>query len=393
MHSVAYQNIAVDVYQAASPAVGVKLFDDDMLRDIYYICEKIFQKRKPGVPYPKQEIEEYFEEFHTIISFFKHIEITLDFVDLDWERFSEELIRVFPQIAWIGGTKEKEDNRVIYYFDFVPIAYREEDFPFVVNLAQSLEQQLFEPGGDVIAAFIKEIENRVLQFICPLSETASAMPGEVPLDAVDHSLNAVSDAIDLFDPNENSPETQLMLMTEALNREKYSKERMRLANQKLEVVIDQMERHSISRAMSELTKAHAQDNDNWDRILKIDLREYSQLIQKAKFLEQTWLINQELVTKSEKMTISESQLTYEREQVRSLKESVSTNEIYLILDECKLIESRVKIKKKLWFRQPSVRIMKMDYDSLLNKAAYFDLIQGENYLLERMVRSGQTLKF
>lgn len=29
----------------------------------------------------------------------------------------------------------------------------------------------------------------------------------------------------------------------------------------------------------------------------------------------------------------------------------------------------------------------MDYDSLLNKAAYFDLIQGENFLVEQFVLS------
>lgn len=42
---VAYQNIAVDIYQAASPAVGERLFDDDMLKDIYYICEELFRKK------------------------------------------------------------------------------------------------------------------------------------------------------------------------------------------------------------------------------------------------------------------------------------------------------------------------------------------------------------
>lgn len=30
--------------------------------------------------------------------------------------------------------------------------------------------------------------------------------------------------------------------------------------------------------------------------------------------------------------------------------------------------------------------MKMDYTSLKNKAAYFELIQGENYLLEQQIK-------
>lgn len=365
----------VDIYQAASPAVGERLFDDDMLRDIYYICEEMFQKKNKRIPYPQKEVEEYFEEFHTIISFFKHVEITLDFVDLDWSALLDELIHTFPQVAWIGGSKEKEDNRVVYYIDFVPIAYRETGFPFMVNLLQSLDQQLPDDNeGDVLEAFVSEIERLVSKFIQPLKVTNSE----------------VSEQAEVIDYSEHD-ENYLLKIEEAVSRERYAKERMRLANKKLEVVIDQMERQNLSRAMKELSKSSSDENENWDQILKIDLREYSQLLQKAKFLEQSWMMNKELVTKSEKMTISDNQLTYEREQVRTFKDSVSTNEIYLILDECKLIESRVKIKKRSWFRQPHVRIMKMDYESILNKAAYFDLIQGENYLLEQIVLNEESL--
>lgn len=366
----------VDIYQAAAPAVGERLFDDDMLRDIYYICEEIFQKRNKRIPYPQKEVEEYFEEFHTIISFFKHVEITLDFVDLDWSALLDELIHTFPQIAWIGGSKEKEDNRVVYYIDFVPIAYRETGFPFMVNLLQSLDQQLVDNGDGVLESFVSEVQRLVAKFIKPFKPDNSSSLEE-------------TEVVEYKDDADNV--NYLIKMEEAVSRERYAKERMRLANKKLEVVIDQMERQNLSRAMKELSQSSSDDNDNWDHILKVDLREYSQLLQKAKFLEQSWMMNKELVTKSEKMTISDNQLTYEREQVRSFKDSVSTNEIYLILDECNLVESRVKIKKKSWFRQPHVRIMKMDYDSILNKAAYFDLIQGENYLLEQIVLNEESI--
>lgn len=368
----------VDIYQAAAPAVGERLFDDDMLRDIYYICEEIFQKRNKRVPYPQKDVEEYFEEFHTIISFFKHVEITLDFVDFDWSALLDELIQTFPQIAWIGGSKEIEDKRVVYYIDFVPIAYRETGFPFMVNLQQSLNQQLPDDGDDVLGAFICEIEGLVSKFIKPLQADSNPPVGK-------REVSEYSDDDDVDSAN------YLLKIEEAVSRERYAKERMRLANKKLEVVIDQMERQNLTRAMKELSQSSNAQSENWDRILRVDLREYSQLLQKAKFLEQSWLMNKELVTKSEKMTISDNQLTYEREQVRSFKDSVSTNEIYLILDECKLIESRVKIKKTSWFRRPHARIMKMDYDSILNKAAYFDLIQGENYLLEQIVLNDESI--
>ncbi|MHC5228370.1 hypothetical protein ACYSNW_08850 [Enterococcus sp. LJL99] len=386
-----YQNIGVDMYQAASPAVGERLFDDDMLRDIYYICEEIFQKRNIGVTYPQKEVEEYFEEFHTIISFFKHIEITLDFVDLDWSKLLDELIQTFPQIAWIGGSTEREDNRVTYYLDFVPIAYRNSGFPFLVNLQQSLEQQVVGENYDpdsLIEYFIETIEQLSAKFIKPLEikekniekKIVEEVESEAQKDSLAHKYSEA----------EEEKKNYVLQIEEELTREKYVKERMRLANQKLEVVIEQMERQRLTKAMDQLSHATPEENEKWDRILKVDLREYSQILQKAKFLEQTWFMNKELITKNEKMTISDNQLTYEREQIRGFKEEINSTELYLILEECKVIESRVKIKRKTWFRQPYVRIMKMDYDNLLKKAAYFDLIQGENYLIEKIVLTNQV---
>lgn len=384
---MAYQNITVDIYQAASPAVGERLFDDDMLKDIYYICEELFRKKNRFAPYPKEEVEEYFEEFHTIISFFKHVEITLDLVDIEWFALLEELIQRFPQIAWIGGSKELEDQRITYYLDFVPIAYKETDFPFVVNLLASLQQQLGFDEEFVTELFGEKIERLVAKYIIPFPKEQEEIR-EINVTEIQETneIQETSEAKkEMISPVGQNKSTKYILeMEEAINKERLDKERVQIANKKLEVVIDQMERQSLSRAMKELSKQSNAENENWAQVLKIDLREYSHLLQKAKFLEQSWAMNKALITKTEKMTISEDQFMYEREQVQSFKEWVSTNEIYLILDECKLIESRVKVKKKSLFRQPHVRIMRMDYESLLNKAAYFDLIQGENYLLEKV---------
>lgn len=378
---VAYQNIAVDIYQAASPAVGERLFDDDMLKDIYYICEELFRKRNRILPYPREEVEEYFEEFHTIISFFKHVEITLVLIDIDWSALLDELIHQFPQIAWIGGSKETEDQRITYYLDFVPIAYKETDFPFVVNLTSSLQQQLgIEEEG--VEFFIKKIERLVSKHIKPFPKVEKPQPQQLE----EESIESETENVRVFEDRVVRKNSIVLEMEEAIKQERMDKEKVQIANKKLEVVIEQMERQGLSRAMKELSKQADQDNENWSQVLKVDLREYSQLLQKAKFLEQSWAMNKDLITKSETMTISTEKLTYEREQVRTFKEWISTNEIYLILDECKLIESRVKIKKRAFFNQPHVRIMRMDYDSLLNKAAYFDLIQGENYLLEKIIK-------
>lgn len=83
------------------------------------------------------------------------------------------LIQTFPQIAWIGGSKEKQENRVVYYIDFVPIAYREANFPFIVNLQESLAQHFLGTSADVLGQFTDKIEQLVATFIKPILDTES----------------------------------------------------------------------------------------------------------------------------------------------------------------------------------------------------------------------------
>lgn len=388
---MSYQNITVEMYQAASPAVGERLFDDDMLKDIYYVCEELFQKRQPGISYPKEDVEEYFEEYHTVISFFRHIEIILEYVDLNWIDLLEQLVDQFPQLAWVGGSKEQERHRMTYYFDFVPIAYHDQGFPFVVNLQKSLAQQLMNGSNSLESIeelFINQVEEISANCIQPIQsvpldreedevflefeeeESRIHNQEDIPPDSISKQAN-----IEIEDTDNSELRTIISDKT-------YENKQIQLINQKLEILLNQIAHQTLQESIRLLAQSSDTSSDGWDKVVKIDLREYTILIQKAKFLEQTWLLNKELITKNEKMTISDNRLTYEREQIHAYKQTLQSSEIYLVLEECKLIESRVKFKKKRWFRQPSVCIMQMDYDSLKNKATYFDLIQGENQLLE-----------
>ena len=72
--------------------------------------------------------------------------------------------------------------------------------------------------------------------------------------------------------------------------------------------------------------------------------------------------------------------------MNEIKDNFSTRDIHFVLYECQVIESRARVHARPWFRKPYVKLMKMDYDNLLSKAAYFDLLQGESALLEQMVR-------
>ncbi|OJG69663.1 hypothetical protein RV10_GL000742 [Enterococcus pallens] len=77
--------------------------------------------------------------------------------------------------------------------------------------------------------------------------------------------------------------------------------------------------------------------------------------------------------------------------MKQIKANLSTRDIHFVLYECQVIESRAKVHARPWFRKPYVKLMKMDYDNLLSKAAYFDLLQGESSVLERIVREHKDI--
>ncbi|WP_371089230.1 hypothetical protein [Enterococcus sp. HMSC066C04] len=161
--------------------------------------------------------------------------------------------------------------------------------------------------------------------------------------------------------------------------------KLQVINQQLERTIEKLEQSMLYSGIRYFQQ-EVKEEEDWDKQLTISLREYTYLMQKAKFLEQIWQLNGELVDKTEKMTVNGSQLIYERNQVKKIQDTFTSQDIHYVLYECQLIESRVKVRPRPWFRKPYVKLMKMDYNNLLSKASYFDLLQGESGVLERNLK-------
>lgn len=180
---------------------------------------------------------------------------------------------------------------------------------------------------------------------------------------------------------------QALYYEEALRRERDSKERMRVAKDKLEHLVSRLERQVTENSLTVIEGEipYVERKEDWYQKKHIDVLEYDQLYQKARYLEHTWQINQRLIVISERMTIDESEMKYERERVNRLKHSTKDIELFVMMDECKMINERVKVRQGFLWMKPRVTIMTADYENLVEKAAYFDVIQSENQILERII--------
>lgn len=201
----------------------------------------------------------------------------------------------------------------------------------------------------------------------------------------------VNDELLLTDENQplavSSESSEYNGLPEEFSKEGLEDQQLRLENQKLTKQLERLQYTLMSEGLSHFEvglQESETDFEEWDRPLRISLREYRQLMQKAKSLERVWRLNDEMVRKTEKMIVTDTQFVYEREQVKQIKETISFSDIFLVLDECEEIEERVKVKYRPWFRKPYVKMIKMDYDSLVDKAAYFDILQAESFVLEEL---------
>ena len=166
------------------------------------------------------------------------------------------------------------------------------------------------------------------------------------------------------------------------------KEQLEISQQKKELMIRDLE-EKLARAESYLledikVEKEAKRNGEYvkNRKIKIALEEYDALYSKVKYLEHTWKVNQELVVRKEKLTITDSELRYEKEEIIQIKQTAKEVELFVIMDECRTINERVIIRK--WpFIRPKAVLLTKDYDALKEKSTYFDLIERENRSLER----------
>ncbi len=219
-------------------------------------------------------------------------------------------------------------------------------------------------------ARLKESNERLQEEISALNERAMALQEQYEVSTSTTDLNK-----------------QALYYEEALRRERDSKERMRVAKDKLEHLVSRLERQVTENSLTVIEGEipYVERKEDWYQKKHIDVLEYDQLYQKARYLEHTWQINQRLIVISERMTIDESEMKYERERVNRLKHSTKDIELFVMMDECKMINERVKVRQGFLWMKPRVTIMTADYENLVEKAAYFDVIQSENQILERII--------
>nr|WP_242704407.1 hypothetical protein [Enterococcus sp. 665A] len=355
-----------------------ELITQPLLEEIEQACEYLYAPQGTLADKQRQKIYQHFEQLFLLMNGSYHIELLLVSETLDWQPFWHALHQFFPQFAWIKAqTEESKYGRQVYRFDFVPLVLRETGFPFAIHLEDSLKQQFpatienaLERAEELLLDLAEQhFSERVIQE----SQTEYAVPIGQTAEQLDDSLLSAD-----------------RVQTEDRRQESQSKARLRAVNQKLELVIEKLELSMLYSGIQYFDQKSTEESD-WDKRIKISLREYTYLLQKARFLEQMWHLNGELINKTEKMTVTGNKLVYERDQVKQIKANLSARDIHFVLYECQVIESRAKVHARPWFRKPFVNLMKMDYDNLLSKAAYFDLLQGESTLLERIVREQQEI--
>nr|WP_242704657.1 hypothetical protein [Enterococcus sp. 665A] len=363
------------IYPTPAPQTAECLIEASMYEAIEQACGYLYAAKGSLSSEQKKHIHTHFQQLFGLMDSSYHLELWMDAKAFQWEDYWKSLKQFFPQFAWLRVQREvKPYDRSVYRFDFIPLVSQEKSFPFAINLEASLSQQF----GIEAKKALEQADRLLLELaekqVRTKKKKAFADTQTVPLaPQVKEEAQKLS--------------TTLPAATEE-HQDNQSKARLKALNQQLELMIEKLELSMLYSGIRYFDH-DLQEEEGWDRRMTISLREYTYLLQKAKFLEQVWQLNSEVVNKTEKMTLNGSSLVYERNQVKKIKENLSSKDIHFILYECQVIESRVKIHPNPWFRKPYVRLMKMDYDNLLNKAAYFDLLQGETALLEKRVRGGR----
>lgn len=370
------------IYPTPAPKQAEELIAQPLLEEIERACEYLYAPQGALTDEQRESIYQHFHQLFQWMNSSYHLELSLAPGSLDWLSYWQTLHQFFPQFAWINAqTEEPKYGRQVYCFNFVPLVFRQEGFPFAVHLEDSLHQQ-----------FPASTEEALLQAEQLLLELAEQHRVTQPLKEAEAGPIKQAET----QQSEVTPEAAKSverIQKEEVRQESQSKARLRAMNQKLELVIEKLELSMLFSGIQYFDQPDKEESD-WDKQIKISLREYTYLLQKARFLEQMWQLNGELINKTEKMTVTGNKLVYERDQVKQIKANLSARDIHFVLYECQVIESRAKVHARPWFRKPYVKLMKMDYDNLLNKAAYFDLLQGESSVLEKMIREhkGTTRK-
>lgn len=180
---------------------------------------------------------------------------------------------------------------------------------------------------------------------------------------------------------------EVIYLKESLKRERAAKQRLKVAKEKLEYELIAIENRLLTSGLTRFKKYQKSTlhGDEWYKFIRIDLIEYDDLYKKAKFIEQSWKLNCQLVTVTEKMTFTKDRWVYERSRVEKVKSTVAELELKSMIEQCHLINGRIKVRPGFLFIKPSVKLYHIDFEQLQKISAFFDIIQTENRLLESVI--------
>lgn len=397
-------------HQQAIPfTTGTVLYQKDSTEEIVDACEAFYEDRT-GELFTFRENDEISRKVSSL-SLKKHVEIQFFQAELNWDVLLEELEELFPQFVWTKLVEEVEGAFSTYYCEFIPVSLEtQEEDPVSFSVSTSLEQMGFTKSQSVssileakfLSIFQEEegepISGEPLSFPVEVTITESTKEKEERSSSEEEPLlESIEESETFFDitPVEEtdssvparSDESEVLFLKESLKREKASKERVRVAKEKLEYELLAIENSLLVSGLKRFKKHQKSsiDEEDWYKPVRIDLIQYDDLYKKAKFIEQSWRLNRQLVTITEKMTVTKDQWIYERARIEKIKNSVSEMDLQSMMEQCHLINERVKIRPGFLFFKPRVKLYQIDYEQLEKISAFFDIIQTENRLLESVI--------
>ncbi|MGM0218596.1 hypothetical protein [Enterococcus sp. AZ126] len=397
-------------HQQAIPLnMGTVLYQKDNTDKIVEACETLYE-HSTGDFLTFRENNEVSRKV-TSSPIKKHVEIQFFQAQLNWDVLLEELEELFPQFVWTKIVEEVDGIFSTYFCELIPVSFGTEEEPIQFVVSTSLEQMGYskdESVSNILEAKLLSVfqdEEEV-----PFSGETLSFPVEVSIGKNSEKKAAFTDS--LLDEDESdeehedeerleiepsdeielmdlarSEESEVLFLKESLKREKASKERVRVAKEKLEYELLAIENTLLVSGLKRFKKHQntSIDEEDWYKRVRIDLIHYDDLYKKAKFIEQSWRLNRQLVTTTEKMTVTKDQWIYERARVEKIKNSVSEMDLRSMMEQCHLINERVKIRPGFFFLKPRVKLYQIDYEQLEKISAFFDIIQTENRLLESVI--------
>ncbi|MBO0466437.1 hypothetical protein JZO73_02695 [Enterococcus plantarum] len=392
-------------HQQAIPfTAGTVLYQKDNTEEIVEACETLYE-RSTGELLTFRENDEVSRKVISS-SIKKHVEIQFFQAQLNWEVLLEELKELFPQFVWTKLVEEVDGIFSTYFCELIPVAFSSKEEPIQFMVSASLKQMGYSTGESVSSILEAKLLSIFREEEAPFSDETLSFPVEVSIEeTVEKKVEPTYSFLDEEEsknekilelepkveieqmPIVRSEENEVRFLKESLKREKASKERVRVAKEKLEYELLAIENSLLVSGLKRFKKHQKTsiDEEDWYKPVYIDLIQYDDLYKKAKFIEQSWRLNRQLVTTTEKMTVTKDQWVYERARIEKIKNSVSEMDLRSMMEQCHLINERVKIRPGFLFLKPRVKLYQIDYEQLQKISAFFDIIQTENRLLESVI--------